>query len=924
MGGRAMKKFLPCLVVVGLLVLALSGAAGARRPRLASLATTVAGTASTAVGPVWAAPADRVNPAVTGITPAFAPNDIDVAVTISGTGFAAAMSGTVVVKSPTASLGSTALTNVTFVNSTTLTGTVPWGLNPGVYPLTVVNPDGGAGSLAGAFTVTPGIGTWNGGNLFGGDVHQLLMKPGDHNTLYAPAYGLDGLFRSTDAGESWQYTGAGFSLGNYQLAVDPQHPTWLWAYANGGVERSMDEGDTWATVLATWPDGRQFAHARVYPSPYDPQVLFASSYLEPLDAGFAGGAQGLIESTNGGTSWTIVPGLQGINVVDVAFDLNDPSDPTHSQMVLVTKEAGVYHSGDGGASWSQVANLQSQGLSSLGFNEQLAYNPYSAGEVWIVSNGPNKVFKSSDATLSSWQDKTPLYIGGATITFTGPLSVYIPWFHSTNGGTDWPPAGIPVTGIGTLLFDPTNSEIAYVGDRTYGVQKSTDGGQNWTPANRGLAGMTCSSLDISRSDPLRVFATFGNSSGVYRSLDGAGTWGYKEVPGQFPIMDVVRADPTDPDRVYAASQDSVYVSTNRGDTWDNLGFVTNGPAPPGGIWAMEPDPFKAGHLLAARNTGDLVTTGYLYKSDDAGVSWQAVTMPQPRVSMITDIAFDPETPGLVYITTGAWGSGTNGTGVYRSTDSGASWTRIDDQKQEMSSAYTVSVATHPQHMLFVSTMQGDYRSTDGGATWRKTQGGPGNYLFAGGDSTRLYAGSDGLSLSSDGGDTWTKAAGAFGQLQITALACAVSNGQSIIYAATNGGQVAAGGGPAVRTPGVPRAAASRHVDAGIYRYVVVTPKLSLKLSGLKKGALKLGKRLTASGVVTPSVLASSKVALTVQKKKGAKWVKFKTVLCKIGTRGAYSWKYKSAKKGAYRLQVTIAKTATHTAATTKWLSFKVK
>ena len=60
------------------------------------------------------------------------------------------------------------------------------------------------------------------------------------------------------------------------------------------------------------------------------------------------------------------------------------------------------------------------------------------------------------------------------------------------------------------------------------------------------------------------------------------------------------------------------------------------------------------------------------------------------------------------------------------------------------------------------------------------------------------------------------------------------------------------------------------------------------------------------------------------KKKGAKWVKFKTVLCKIGTRGAYSLKYKPAKKGAYRLQVTIAKTATHTAATTKWLSFKVK
>jgi photosystem II stability/assembly factor-like uncharacterized protein len=804
---------------------------------------------------------------------------------------------------------------VTVVSDTTLTATVPWGLNPGVYPLTVVNPDGGSVTLPNAYTVTPGIGQWNGGNLFGGDVHQLLMKPGDPNTLYAPAYGLVGLFRSTDAGQSWKFTGAGLVLDNYQLAVDPQHPDWLYAFTGAGVERSTDEGDTWTTVLATWPGGRQFAHARVYPSPYDPQALFVSSYIEPLDAGSPGGAQGLVRSTNGGASWTIVPSVAGVNVVDVAFD---PSD--HAQMVLVTKDARVYHSGDAGSTWNQVA---SPPISSLGFNEQLAYNPYRPGEVWIDSTGPNGVFKSTDASLSNWQPLTPATLGGASITFTGADSVYVTWLHSTDGGAHWQGFG-PVTGVGALLFDPTNPQIGYVGDRTYGVQKTTDGGLTWQIANQGLAGMTCGSLDISRSDPLRVFATFGNWPGVYRSLDGAGTWGYTQVPGSYPIMDGVRTDPTDPNRVYAISHDGVYRSMDEGANWADLGFVTSAPAPSGGLWAMQPDPFQSGHVLAALDGGSTKTTGYLYESSDYGASWQAVSMPQ-SLSMITDIAFDPKTPGLVYITTGAFGFGTNGTGVYRSTDGGASWTRIDDLKQpDMNSAYTISVATHPQHMLFVSTQQGDYRSTDGGATWRKTQGGPGTYLFVDGDSTRLYAGDpNGLSFSSDGGDTWTPAAGALGQLQITALACAVSNGQTIIYAATNGGQTAASGGTAARTFGVPRAAASRHVDAGIYRYVVVTPKLSLKLSGLKKGALKLGKRLTASGVVTPSVLAGSKVRLVLQTKAG-KWRAVKTLMLTIKRGGACSWTYKPAKKGAYRLQVTIAKTATHGAATTKWLSFKVK
>jgi hypothetical protein len=106
--------------------------------------------------------------------------------------------------------------------------------------------------------------------------------------------------------------------------------------------------------------------------------------------------------------------------------------------------------------------------------------------------------------------------------------------------------------------------------------------------------------------------------------------------------------------------------------------------------------------------------------------------------------------------------------------------------------------------------------------------------------------------------------------------------------------------------------------------VVVNPTLTLKLSGLKSSTLKLGKRLTAKGSVTPASLAGSKVTLTVQRKRGGKWRKVKSVARTIGASGTYSCKYKPSKKGGYRVKVTIAKTAADTAATTKWLAFKVK
>ena len=108
------------------------------------------------------------------------------------------------------------------------------------------------------------------------------------------------------------------------------------------------------------------------------------------------------------------------------------------------------------------------------------------------------------------------------------------------------------------------------------------------------------------------------------------------------------------------------------------------------------------------------------------------------------------------------------------------------------------------------------------------------------------------------------------------------------------------------------------------RAVVFTPTVTLKLSGLTSGAMRLGRRVTAKGRVTPTSLAGSQVKLTVQKKRSARWVTVKRVARTISATGAYIWKYKPAAKGAYRMRATIARTVAHTAAKTKWRSFKVK
>ena len=113
------------------------------------------------------------------------------------------------------------------------------------------------------------------------------------------------------------------------------------------------------------------------------------------------------------------------------------------------------------------------------------------------------------------------------------------------------------------------------------------------------------------------------------------------------------------------------------------------------------------------------------------------------------------------------------------------------------------------------------------------------------------------------------------------------------------------------------------ITAGIYRYVVLAPRATLRLSGLRRGALRLRSRVTVKGVVTPAALAGDKMTLLVQRRSG-RWVKAATRSCTIRSGGAYSWKYRPGKRGAYRVRATLAKTATHLATTTSWRTFRVK
>ena len=243
------------------------------------------------------------SPTITTVQPDTAPNDVDTPIVIQGTGFTATISGTEVITAPAVYLGDEGLADVVWGSTTTLSTTVPWGLIPEVYSLTVVNPDGVLVTLPNAVTVTDGFGQFVTGGPYGGFSVQLEMNPADPATLYALMYGA-GLFTSEDAGENWE------------LIADqdqPITPTIMLAGTyDGDLFYSINGGDNW-----TWSTQLTGTISRLYFNPYAPLEAWAVSRTDFLpNLGFRGH---VYRSTNL-TNWT-------------ALNLNpQPGGPSHAQM----------------------------------------------------------------------------------------------------------------------------------------------------------------------------------------------------------------------------------------------------------------------------------------------------------------------------------------------------------------------------------------------------------------------------------------------------------------------------------------------------------------------------------------------------------------------------------------------------------------
>ncbi len=279
-------------------------------------------------------------------------------------------------------------------------------------------------------------------------------------------------------------------------------------------------------------------------------------------------------------------------------------------------------------------------------------------------------------------------------------------WKTTDYGRTWNPIfdDQPTGSIGDVAVAPSNPNVVYVasgeglqrpdlsvGD---GMYKSVDAGKTWT--HLGLReGQQIGGLAIDPTNENRVFAAvlghpYGPNTerGVYRSTDGGTTWERVLYKDENTGAIQVTIDPKNPSIVYAD------------------------------LWAARQGPWENGQWQGPESG--------LYKSTDGGTTWHKLTTGLPTVAQgLGRIGFclAPSNPNRLYATVDAPKVG----GIFRSDDAGESWQRVSqDGRIWGRGSDFAEVKVHPTNPDIVFSADVDtWKSADGGHTWTAFRGAPG-------------------------------------------------------------------------------------------------------------------------------------------------------------------------------------------------------
>jgi photosystem II stability/assembly factor-like uncharacterized protein len=297
--------------------------------------------------------------------------------------------------------------------------------------------------------------------------------------------------------------------------------------------------------------------------------------------------------------------------------------------------------------------------------------------------------------------------------------------------------------IAAVAGVPGDTTTYYAGAASGGVWKSTDGAKTFVPVSDAIDASAIGALAVAPSDPKIVWAGTGEAwairdsdvmgDGVYKSVDAGATWTHMGLDETGRIGRII-VHPTNPQIVYVCAlgrttgpqqERGVYKTTDGGKTWTRSLFADPNTGCSGlAMDAVNPSVLFAGTWQVEMHTWAELSGGpgsAVYKTTDEGATWKKLEngLPKSPVGKI-DVAVAPSNSQRVYalIQTAAQGS------LWRSEDAGATWKTVSYDRRLIGRAgYYIRIAVNPKdpdEVLIASSSF--HRSTDGGSTFQQDRG----------------------------------------------------------------------------------------------------------------------------------------------------------------------------------------------------------
>ena len=603
-------------------------------------------------------------------------------------------------------------------------------------------------------------------------IGAIAVAPSDHNVVWVgtgEAWMIrdtdvmgNGVYKSTDAGKTWTRLGLEQTGRIGRIIVHPTDPNTVFVCALGratgpeqdrGVYRTTDGGQHWERVLFA---DEKTGCSGLAMDPNNSRVLFAGMWQVELHTWgeFSGGAgSGVYVSRDGGSQWTRIQahGLpkSPVGKIDVAVA---PTDSNRVYLLIQTKDQGsVWRSDDAGENW-RVVNWQRALIGRAGYYIRIAVSPGNENEVLVANSS---FFRSLDGgetfeethwggdNHDIWID--PKNADRFAITDDGGMHI------TTVQGRGFHDVQLP---IGQMYHVAVDDQVPYEvysnmqddgnmrgpslplgGFRDETEQPGWDyhmGGceSGFTipqPGNPDVVWATCYGDEVTRWDAKSKRAR--SVSPWMHTLDSPPNEAKYRCHWTPPLA----IDPFDRDSVYYGCQ-VIFKTTDQGQSWtvispdlstqdashnissgglvgDNLGqFYAEV------VFAIAPSPVQKGLIWAGTNDG------LVWNTTDGGAHWTNLTRNiagLPQWGTVTSIEPSHFEAGTAYVSVDFHLVDNRDPFIFKTTDFGRSWKRIDGDLPRNELSYVRRVAEDPsgKGLLFAGTGNNLYYSLNDGGHW---------------------------------------------------------------------------------------------------------------------------------------------------------------------------------------------------------------